>query len=503
MKSFSKHFSDTYLSEGAVEKIEDFFSRKNKSKVISKIDAGELLLTTGEKVGAKDSAEWKKLKAELEAAQGPDDLPGGSREWTRRFGKAVVSRGSIDKIANGLSPQSGSDPTGEDWEAGIAVGLDILAGRNYQESDEWERFGKYWSDWEGQAMETAKQFKKLKITQLKQTGNMGNAKLTKEWRGGNRTPKTDLMDQSGKRRISLKKAGGSQLMSGLKDETMSTVEAAMKTYSISNKGKKNFDGLLKSIETNMFKMSEKGSIGQIRDYAKLKNPTPAQTKALEELQMGDDMSKQLNADIEKYINNDIVFKSHFCWEAATGHGKFGQDTWPTANVIITFKGTGGVQYTQKLESPETDGKVLARGNNFYVSFKSSGGARAGLAMRAKGIPTSKQIKDDYIPTFADIITEEAYNSGMFLTEDIQRLDEFALLNKLKKGAKGVSAKVVGVAKKALANIKAKMKKAFAAIKRLGQNMWFGLLNFLGLGVKNVSINGGGKFPLELLFSEKD
>ena len=499
MKTFNSHFTDSFIVEGAVGKIEDFFSRKNKSTVISKIDAGELQLMTGEKIGAKNPSEWSKLKSELEAAQGPDDLPS---DWSRRFNSAVISRSKIDKIANGLSTMSGKDPSGEDWEAGIAVALDMLAGRNYQETAEWERFGKYWSDWEDQAMETAKQFRKLKVTQLKQTGNLGDAKLTKEWRGGNRTPKTDLMDQSGKMRISLKKAGGSQLMSGLKDETMSTVEAAMKTYSVSNKGKKNFDALLNSIETNMFKMSEKGSISQIRGYAKLKNPTPAQTKALEELEMGDEMSKVLNADLEKYINNDIIFKSHFCWEAATGHGKFGQDTWPTANIIITFKGTGGVEYTQELGSPEVDGRAIAKGNKFYVSFKSSGGARAGLAMRTKAIPKSKQLKDDYIPTFADIITEEAHNSGMFLTEDLRQLDEFALLNKLKKGANGISAKVAGVAKKALANIKAKMKKAFSMIKRLGQNMWFGLLNFLGVGVKDVKINGGGRFPLEMLFSKK-
>lgn len=497
MKPFSTHFTDSFLVEGAVGKIEDFFSRKNKSTIISKIDAGELQLMSGEKVGAKNPSEWSKLKSELESAQGPDDLPS---DWSRRFNSAVISRSKIDKIANGLSTMSGKDPSGEDWEAGISVALDILAGRNYQETAEWERFGKYWSDWEDQAMETARQFQKLKVTQLKQTGNLGDAKLTKEWRGGNRTPKTDLMDQSGKMRISLKKAGGSQLMSGLKDETVSTVEAAMKSYSLSNKGKKNFDGLLKSIEDNMFKMTEKGSISQIRDYAKLPNPTPAQKKALEEVEMGDEMSKQLNADLEQYINNDIIFKSHFCWEAATGHGKFGQDTWPTANIIITFKGTGGIQYTQKLESPEVDGKAIAKGNNFYVSFKSSGGARASLAMRTKNIPKSKQL-EDYIPTFAEIVTEEAYNSGMFLTEDIQRLDEYALLNKLKKGAQGISAKVAGVAKKALDAIKAKMKKAFGAIKRLGQNMWFGLLNFLGLGVKNVSINGGGKFPLEMLYSK--
>ena len=499
MKKFASHFTSSYLSEGAVGKLEDFFSRKNKSTVISKIDAGELQLISGEKIGAKNPREWNILKGELKAAQGPDDLPSN---WSARFSSAVVARSQIDKIANGLSTQSGKDPSGEDWEAGIAVGLDILAGRNYQESDEWERFGKYWSDWEDQAMETAKQFKKLGVTQLKQTGNMGNAKLTKEWRGGNRTPKTDLMDQSGKKRISLKKSGGSQLMSGLKEETLSTVEAAMKTYSLSNKGKKNFNVLLKSIETNMFKMAEKGSVGTIRDYAKLKNPTPAQTKALKELQMGDEMSKVLNADIEKYINNDIVFKSHFCWEAATGHGKFGLDTWPTANVIITFKGTGGVEYTQKLETPEIDGKAIAKGNKFYVSFKSSGGARAGLAMRTKGIPKSKQIDEGFGPTFAEIVREECFASGLYLTEDVRNLTEFALLDKLKKGANGISSKVVGLANKALASIKQKLVKAFNMIKKLGQNMWFGLLNFFGIGVKDVKLNGGGKFPLEMLFSKK-
>ena len=498
MKKFNDHFTESYLIEGPVTKTDDFFSRKNKSKVIDKIDSGELLLMNGEKVGAKDSTLWKQVKSELLAAQGPEDLPAG---WLNRFKKAVVTRGDIDKIGNGLSPEgTGVDPSGEDWEAGIAVALDMLAGRNYQESEEWERFGKYWDEWSDQAMVTAKEFKKLGVDQLKQTGNLGDAKLTQEWKGSNRTPKTDLMDQSGKMRISLKKSGGSQLMSGLKEETLSTVEAAMKTYSLSNKGKKNFDVLLNSIETNMFKMSEKGAISTIRGYGKLANPTPAQKKALEEVEMGDKMSKQLNSDIETHLNNDLIFKSHFCWEAATGHGKFGQDQWPTANIIITFKGTGGVQYTQKLETPEKDGKAIAKGNNFYVSFKSSGGARASLSMRSRNIPTSKQL-ENYIPSFADIVTEEVNSCGLYLTEDLQNLNEYALLNKLKKGAQGISAKVAGVAKKALDNIKRRLSQAFNAIKKLGQNMWFGLLNFLGLGVKKVTINGGGKFPFEMLYSK--
>ena len=54
---------------------------------------------------------------------------------------------------------TGKDPSGEDWEAGIAVGLDKLAGKNFMDTPEWERFGKYWGDWEEQAMSTAKAFR--------------------------------------------------------------------------------------------------------------------------------------------------------------------------------------------------------------------------------------------------------------------------------------------------------------------------------------------------------
>jgi hypothetical protein len=123
-------------------------------------------------------------------------------------------------------------------------------------------------------------------------------------------------------------------------------------------------------------------------------------------------------------------------------------------------------------------------------------------MRTKGIPKSKQIDEGFGPTFAEIVKEECFASGLYLTEDVRNLTEFALLDKLKKGASGISSKVVGLAKKALASIKQKLVKAFNMIKRLGQNMWFGLLNFFGIGVKDVKINGGGKFPLEMLFSKK-
>ena len=274
-------------------------------------------------------------------------------------------------------------------------------------------------------------------------------------------------------------------MSAGKDESISTLEAAMGTYSVSGQGKKEFAVLLKSFEENLIKFSEKGQVSTLR-----KDP-----KHAAEFEIADAKTAQINQDIENYINNSIGFKSHFCWEAATGHTKFGQDAWPTATLIVTFKGTGGIDSYLKLDSPDKAGKYLAKGNNFYVSFKSSGSSAPYLSLRSKNVPKSKIIKDDYIPSFAEIVAEETVNSGLYLTEDLQHLNEFKMLSKLKKSAKGISATVVDAAKKALGAIKKRLSQAFNMIKKLGSKAWKGLINFFGLEISNVRVKGGGKYPL--------
>lgn len=478
MKKFSSYFTESYIAEGNIDK-GDLFKRRNKETFLAKAGKGELVSLSGDKLPIKDKVLWKSVEADLKSATGPGDLPS---DFTTRLGKAISPMSQIDKIANGMSTKTGKDPSGEDWEAGITVALDKLAGKNYMESPEWERFGKYWGDWEDQAMRTGEAFRKeLKIKELKQTGS-SRATLSKTWKGTNKTPKTDLI--GGKHRISLKKAGGSQLMSAGKEEAISTVEAAMATFCQTPKGKREFAALLKSFEDNMIKMTEKGHMSQLRKNPKLKK----------EIEVADAKTLKINEDIEKYINNSLEFKSHFCWEAATGHGKFGQDTWPTATLIVTFKEAGGIDHSLVLDSPEKAGKVLAKGNNFYASFKSSGSSAPYLALRTKGIAKSKLV-DNYIPTFAEIIAEETVNSGLYLTEDLMRLDEIQMLNRLKKGAKAVSASVANAAKKALTAIHKRMSQAFNMIKRLGAKMWQGLLNFFGISIANVRISGGGAYPL--------
>ena len=485
MKKFSTHFTESYIPEGKVAK-RDFFSRKNKDEFIKRGNKGDILDLQGNKLPIKDKAEWKGVVSDLKKADGPDDLPA---DWTRRLGKAVAPMTQIDKILNGMSTTDGSDPSGEDWEAGITVALDKLAGKDFTDSPEWERFGKYWGDWEEQALKTAEAFRKqLKIKELKQTGSQ-RAKLAPTWKGTNATPKTDLL--GGKHRISLKKAGGSQLMSAGKDEAISTLEAAMATYGVSGKGKREFNILLKSFEDNLIKMSEKGQMSALRKKAK-NDP-----KLAAEIELADTKTAQINADIEKYINNSEGFKAHFCWEAATGHGKFGKNTWPTATIIVTFKGEGGIANTLLLDTPDKAGKVLGKGNRFRASFKSSGSSAPYLALRSQ--PASKvkqQINAGYIPTFAEIVVEETANSGLFLTEDLMQLDEFAMLDKLKRGAKAMSTSVVNAAKKALAAIQKRLSQAFNMIKKLGARAWRGLLNFFGLVIGSVKTTSGGGYPVD-------
>ena len=478
MKNFNSHFTDSYLTEGGMTPA-DLYKRKNKSSFVDRVNKGELVSVSGDVVSVKDASGWRELSSEISNSSEPSDVTDLAKRVKKTLG---VSFTQIDKIGNGFSTLTGKDPTGEDWEAGIAVGLDKLAGKNFMDTPEWERFGKYWSSWEDQAMATASAFRsKLGISELKQTGS-SRATLSKNWKGSNKTPKTDLL--GGKERISLKKAGGSQLMSAGKDEAISTLEAAMGTYSVTGQGKKEFAVLLKSFEENLIKFSEKGQVTKLR-----KDP-----KHAAEFELADAKTAQINQDIEKYINSSVGFKSHFCWEAATGHTKVGQDTWPTATLIVTFKGTGGIDSYLKLDSPDSAGKYLAKGNNFYVSFKSSGSSAPYLSLRSKNVPKSKLLEHN-IPSFAQIVAEETVNSGLYLTEDLMQLDEIKMLNKLKKSAKGVSTKVTDLAKKALAVIKKRLSQAFNMIKSLGSKAWKGLMNFFGLEISNVRVSGGGKYPL--------
>lgn len=478
-------YVEEYITEGAI-KPEDLFKRDNQALFIKKALSGELVSTKGKKLIKLSTADLKPL-ADL------SDTPEvGTEERNALLNmlKKLGGQSNIDKGLNGFSTTNSAKPSGEDWEALIAVGVNLINGEDISKSSEWQRAEKFWANYEKPSMKLGEDFiNKLGVKHLEQTGN-STAPLSKVWKGKNKTPKTDLLSRK-KDKISLKKAGGSQLMSAGKEEAISTFEAAMSMYSISKEGKTKVNAMIDDIQENMNKMSTKGTIGSLEKLRDSGNRlSKADKDRIGEMEGLQDAAENLDKHLAKTFE-DIDFKKHFCWEAATGETKFGKGSEAVSNLLVVFKDTGTIKNSLRLDSPDKAGVIIAKQNKFYVSFKTGGAAsKPYLALRTK-----KPSKKDFIPeSFADIVYDECSRGGM-LMEDIRKLNEFQLFNKLANKVKGVSRGVVNQVKKIFDAIMQRLSQAFNYIKGLGQKMMEGLLAFFGLSINNVKVVGGGDFPL--------
>ena len=499
IKETKLHFDGLeLLQEGGMKASgEDIFKRNNKDEFIKKGSKGELVDVDGNTLKIKNNDAFLRLKKLINAVDDNEDLdPSWKTLHKDAFG---VIHSKIDKIANGLSTVSGRNPQGEDWESIIAVAVNRLQGKKWNQGDEWDRAEKFWGDWEKQGMKLGQEFiNRLKVKELRQLG-ASTLPISKEWKGTNKTPKTDLIYAD--ERISLKKAGGSQLLSAGKFESISTVEAAMRMYSIDPKGKRKVESLIDNLEKKMIKLSTKDTVGKIEKLAKKSNLSPADKKKVAELDQGQLYADELTDEMEKLFNSEALMKQYFCWEAATGENKFGKGSQGVANQVVTFKETGVITDVLKLDSPSKAGKTLAKGNNFYVSFKSSSGSPPYLSLRSRKLKKSELQTSSYQPTFAEIIKEECAKEriGMQVLHEgkVEQLDEFQMFNRLVSKAKNVASSIKNQAKKILDGIMKRMKAAFDFIKKQGRRLIDAVLNFFGLDIKSIKITGGGKYPIKV------
>ena len=500
MKSFNQLLKDldtTVLSEGNISSL-DIYKRNNVATIIKRSIDGELVYSPKGQASyklppIKDDSEWiqtiKKYDGQEIDKNASVDL---QKSFKTTYGKAFTL-GNVDKIQNGLSPLTGKNPSGEDWEALIAVGVKVH-NKLPIDGPEWDRAQKYWEGNEKPALQLGKEFSdKLGVSDLKQLG-ASVLPITGEWSkwgATNRTPKTDLID--GKKHISLKKAGGSQLMSAGKEEAIATVNAAMSTYGDSSTGNRRIKEITSLLEKKMVKLSEKSTIQSLEKLKKKGNLSDSERALLNELDKARLSAKEINSELDKLFS-DKVFKSHFCFEAATGRVKFGSSSQGVANSIVTFTDTGKITDILQLDSADGAGSVLSRGNNFYVSFKTSSGSASYLALRSKKL--SKKELGNLVAeeTFHGIIHEELSKGGLLL-EDVQQLDEFALLSKLAGKAKDVTSNIAMTAKRVFDAIIDRIRNAFNYIVALGKRAISALLRFFGIRIDNVRVKGGGKYPL--------
>ena len=250
----------------------------------------------------------------------------------------------------------------------------------------------------------------------------GKGTLTKEWdnyfikmtgksaSSPTKTPKTD-MKLTGKN-ISLKKYGGSQLMSGGQSETLATLGFAYDNAPDSIKSK-SFDTawnkLNKDIENQYvsFKLPAGGQIGKI-STGKIKVDTKLKNLVKDSLTKQSAMTNALN---EIFQTNEI--KKEVVREAMSGKAKFA-DKESTATHMMKFDDDGSSDFIaidEKLVNSYTSK------TKFNISFKTSGtGGRAWTAL--KGIyKEENEILDNIITesireTDKEILQESVFSKAV-------------------------------------------------------------------------------------------
>lgn len=191
----------------------------------------------------------------------------------------------------------------------------------------WNKEKPTFKELESDAKNVVKYLKACKLKGKAEHLGSGNFSTTKLWQkhsgSSDDTPKTDLI--IGDRKISLKKHGGSQLMSGGKSEATATIFSVLDTYEVDvtyYAARK----IKKYLESFAYVSSELNTT-QLRDR---------EDKYINEV-------TQLHGEVEKYFNkifSKADFKSRIVHEATSGNLKFGRKSKASAGDILVF-GEGG------------------------------------------------------------------------------------------------------------------------------------------------------------------
>ena len=155
-----------------------------------------------------------------------------------------------------------------------------------------------------------------------------------------KTPKTDIY-MNDNFRLSLKKQGGSQLMSGNQKEVVATFNSSNK--SLKKAQKKELDKLIEKIKNvftnkniDLIRLTGKSSIRDIKKHF-LKNKKLNDTEKYI-LQL-DYLHQEIETEIDKFLQNNLIIKKLFCSEAMTGEERF-VDIPSKANYLFSFSGGG-------------------------------------------------------------------------------------------------------------------------------------------------------------------
>jgi len=277
----------------------------------------------------------------------------------------------------------------------------------------------------------------------------GSGKITAEWNqyfinttgkpatASTGTPKTDMFTDKSID-ISLKKAGGSQLMSGGQGEALATFEFAYKKLSDELKTKtfnKDWNKLTNYIKDDFIKLAEeKGVTGLKKDIKAGKK-----SEILSIISKALDGNKDITKSMKKLLKNNKEFKMEIVREAMTGNSKFENEA-PKANSIMVFELDGSAKLhtiNDKIVS------FYANNTSFDISFKSANG-RQWTALKAivkKDYNESLEVKDPLLTIIEQAFSELNENYSEIILEELDEGIKDVLM-KVGNGIKNISKKVL-------------------------------------------------------------
>jgi hypothetical protein len=317
------------------------------------------------------------------------------------YGKSLSAL-KISKNDNGFSGGRGGskEPTGAEWEVIICAAYNMKsqgvdkaeaiknAGQINAGGDDVEMIWKdKYDDYLEKGLEVVDNAFGTPSGTMKHYGS-GVAELTNDWNqyfqkatgrdahASTKTPKTDMY--IGTQHISLKKQGGSQLMSGGKGETLATLGFAYDKYKKDPSYNKDLDaawnGITKDITDHFFKKSVDLPAGMTTtDLKKGKSTVELQSLIKEKMLGNTELTEKLQDLFEtQELKREVVH------EAMTGRSKFKTKLAKSTHMMIFNDGGYGKFY------PIDDSVInhYTSKTNFNVSFKSSGsGGKAWIGLK--------------------------------------------------------------------------------------------------------------------------
>ena len=401
------------------------------------------------------------------------------------------------KFANGNPKEGTPDPKGADWESLITDKYNELVGGSDKGATSAAQ--KFYPTYGEAALKVATSFNtKLKMsTAMTQYGGGGGKKNLSsswlEWGGTNGTPKTDMY--TSKYNISLKKAGGSQLASGGKGETISTFNAALEYMGEDRSAVKDIDKIMTMIEDNFAKIKNKDlTAGLANDIIKGKQSIGKIPRAdIKTFETTEKFHKELNKEITDKLSFDKnpIFRKWYTFEAMSGYKKFGNKQ-SIASICVEFNAdTGAITKSIPVTSDGTSNfgdnpkvskevESISKNIKIFSAWKTGDGSPASVL---RALPEEDE-------TFRGIILNELRNDkitnkAVNLNEEIEQLDEFAIIGNVFNKLKGITSKAKMWLTNLFKKIMKRVKSALDKIKQMGAKLFENLFKFFNIAISAV------------------